>query len=366
MRILLVNDALEGGGAELVFRKTGELLRRENIQVELFTAAERPTPSWSTVVGYVHSIKTGRRLQAVLERFQPQIVHLHNYYHLLSPGILYYLKQYRRKHLLRVVCTLHDYHLICANNSCIRWKGDTPSICEDCAAGQYHHILKNNCDVRNYGISILKYLQHAINYQLCHLHTSIDHFVSPSNYLKSRHCQLLPESSISVVYNPVFDFGKLNLTQPEPGDSTAGDYPDIFIGRIAPEKGLHRFLEEDFNPDKWGALQIIGDGDSHYLQRLKKILKHRGLENKVQFTGRLDHESTLKQLSRANRLIFPSIWYENCPLVILEALQFGKQVFHYGIGAVPEIISAVSGDPKLLREENYLTSLLKIYDKLCA
>ena len=88
-RILHVNDYPPdaGGGAEVVMRRTIELQRRRGLTVHAFTSADLP-PFRRTPLAYLHNAAACRGLADKLRSFDPDVVHLHNYYHVLSPGIL--------------------------------------------------------------------------------------------------------------------------------------------------------------------------------------------------------------------------------------------------------------------------------------
>src|SRR5258708_3519733 len=108
-RVLQVNDfALSAGGAEVVVAQTVELLRGSGHEVDVFTAADLPDARL-TPRRYIDNPV------ARLEAFQHDVVHLHNFYHLLSPGILATVADYKRRRRVRVVMTAHDFHLLCPN-----------------------------------------------------------------------------------------------------------------------------------------------------------------------------------------------------------------------------------------------------------
>src|SRR5262245_34836497 len=68
---------------------------------------------------------TKRDLGAVLRRFRPDVVHIHNTFPLLSPSVLYACRDAR----VPVVVTLHNYKLLCASGDFFR----AGQVCHDCA-----------------------------------------------------------------------------------------------------------------------------------------------------------------------------------------------------------------------------------------
>src|SRR5437773_212327 len=117
MRILHVNDypIEDGGGAEVMLARTLRLLRADGADVSLFTVADLPDRRL-TVRRYLDNPVARQALAERLRCFRPDVVHLHNYYHVLSPGILVELERYRSQRPLRIVMTAHDYHLVCPNS----------------------------------------------------------------------------------------------------------------------------------------------------------------------------------------------------------------------------------------------------------
>src|SRR5215207_245358 len=97
MRILHINDyPIEaGGGAEVILAQSMSLLRAHGLQVESFTCADL-IDTKRTVLRYLHNSVACTALAKTLERVRPNVVHLHNYYHVLSPGILATLAETKR------------------------------------------------------------------------------------------------------------------------------------------------------------------------------------------------------------------------------------------------------------------------------
>ena len=116
-RVLHINDypADAGGGAEIVMGRTIAISRRHGFTTGTFTSADlgpAPLTPWR----YIDNATARQALADKLTAFRPDVVHLHNFYHVLSPGILAALAEFKRRFPLRVVMTAHDYHLACPNS----------------------------------------------------------------------------------------------------------------------------------------------------------------------------------------------------------------------------------------------------------
>src|SRR5439155_7205393 len=111
VRVLHVNDYRAGGGCEVLVAATLDLLHERDIDVDLFTSEDLPDQHL-TPRRYVDNSIARAALRQRLESFAPDAVHLHNFYHILSPGILAELATWKRiKPDARVVMTAHDCHL---------------------------------------------------------------------------------------------------------------------------------------------------------------------------------------------------------------------------------------------------------------
>jgi glycosyltransferase involved in cell wall biosynthesis len=361
LKILTLNDAHEGGGAELVFRKTADLLKMCGHEVELYSEKLYPKIEWRDLPNYIFSFRQYRKLKKLIQDQKPDIIHLHNFYHYLSPAILYYLQRWKKKMGYKIVMTVHDYHFLCANNGCIRWKNNLPKICEKCTGRKYYQILLNQCDPRGFVFNALKFLQHFIAYNLFHFERTIDSFIAPSEFLKKRLLSFCGEEKITVLNNPVFDFEKDKTGIYQYAKTIGIEFESIFIGRIEPAKGLEHFINEDYTPEKFGKFVIVGDGDPVYMEKLKQLVLEKALSQQIQFLGRKNHVETLAYLSKARVLIFSSLLYENCPLTVLEARLFNKEIFHYNLGSIQEMLAL---DKKSLSEKMYAKRLSNEYERL--
>ena len=103
---------------------TAELLKTRGLEVDVFTSDDVPGYR-RTVLGYINSKVCRKKLAEVLHSKHPDVVHLHNFYHELSPGILKTLADTKRSHDMLVVMTANDYHLVCPNSGIILFSHNT-------------------------------------------------------------------------------------------------------------------------------------------------------------------------------------------------------------------------------------------------
>jgi len=110
----------------------------------------------------------------------------------------------------------------------------------------------------------------------------------------------------------------------------------LFVGRLAPEKGLERLLS--FWRDVDAELKIVGAGDSAYVNRLRRIAGPR-----VTWCGPLVGQQ-LNQVYAASRFLVFTPEREEYGLSVLEAQASGKPVIATPEGGLPELVQhGVSG-----------------------
>jgi len=161
MKILTCNKYFyRKGGAELVFFDTAALLKSYGHAVAFFSMQhpknsackhdeyfvanrdyldERTSISKQITSAFnlLYSFEARNKISKVLDGFNPNVVHLHNIYHQLSPSILHAIK----KRNIPVIMTLHDYKVACANYLML----SNGQICERCKDGKYINCFKQGC-----------------------------------------------------------------------------------------------------------------------------------------------------------------------------------------------------------------------------
>jgi len=110
----------------------------------------------------------------------------------------------------------------------------------------------------------------------------------------------------------------------------------IFIGRLAPVKGL-RVLIESFagllktHPD--AQLIVVGNGPDH------NWLAHqaKGFGNSLVLTGTLSQAEVANELAQSHALVLPS-FAEGVPVVLMEAMAAGRPVIATQVAGVSELV----------------------------
>ncbi len=325
MRVLLVNDYGHKGGAEIVMHAQRAALADAGHDVGVFAGdAEglRRSP-----VSYVDSRRARRLLRERLSSFRPDVVHLHNFYHLLSPGVLGELARWKGVGRA-VVMTVHDMHVVCPNPGLLRFdRAGRPSGVDPRSLGTAA-LLRTRWDDRGWAWSKARAAQHWWNYRLHDRLSVIDAFVAPSAWAASQ--LSAPGRVVRRVPNPI----ELRPDGPWAESRDRGpDWTIVFAGRVEPEKGLSEFI---------GAisglpvrLRVVGDGAD--LGRCRDAASEAGV--RVDFLGWVDRARARHEIGDADALVLPSRVHENAPLSVFEAIAARTVPIVSGKGGLPEIIN---------------------------
>jgi glycosyltransferase involved in cell wall biosynthesis len=118
-----------------------------------------------------------------------------------------------------------------------------------------------------------------------------------------------------------------------------GHIPVIgFIGQIAPHKGTDILIEAFQRLTlKSAELRIYGptDQDPSYMDNLRAMADG----NNIQFMGTFEKERMADVLGEIDLLVIPSRWYENSPLVLLNALATHTPVLASDVEGMTEFVT---------------------------
>ena len=309
--------------------------------------------------------KIEQTFKELLEKIKPNVVHFQHLMY-LSASLIDIAKESK----IPTVLTLHDYWFICPNEILFRFdcntvcEGPVPHECHKCWTKKQSFVLSDilysNCHVpkfltRRFLEFILKLLNPSKKFKkryeyLKHLLLKVDKIIAPSKFLRElfiRHG--IPKEKIIYSENGYnLDLFKGFKKKKKKEDRIIFG----FVGGIYKHKGIDILIEAFNNIDyKNVELRIYGSYNPIHLKNLKKKIKNPN----IKFVGRF--EDIKEPYSEIDVLVFPSIWYENCPLVLAEARFTGTPVIASNLGAIPEFIE--DGKTGLLFEPNSPDDLYK-------
>ena len=268
----------------------------------------------------IYSREARRNIEKLIADTRPDLAHVHNIYHQLSPSILAPIKEAG----IPTILTLHDYKLLCANMLLLTHG----RVCEKCAGRKFHHAVLNKCVKDSYGSSLVCCIEETLHRALKIYERNVDLFVSPSRFLKGKLVEhgRLKEDQIAVLPNYAD-------TQSLVPDFQPGAY-GLFVGHLSRHKGVMTLLEACKEiPD----LEVRFAGRGPLLEEAEQFREREGL-TKVKFVGFQTGSDLARLFREARFVVLPSECNENCPMAILEAFAYGKPVIASRIGGIPELI----------------------------
>lgn len=117
----------------------------------------------------------------------------------------------------------------------------------------------------------------------------------------------------------------------------------LVVARLDPVKGLDSFLAALARLSEHGikfTAGLVGDGPER--QNLQKLAKQLSLEDRVTFYGVKSRAEIAEMLRQVDLLALTSYW-ENQPVVLLEALASGLPVVAARVGGIPEFVKPELG-----------------------
>lgn len=264
----------------------------------------------------IYNQDAARRIGELLDIHRPDVAHLHNIYHHLSPSVLVALKQRG----IPTVLTAHDLKLACPAYTMLNRDG----ICERCRGGKVWNVARHRCIKGSFLSSALIMLESAAHKALHLYEKHIDIVISPSSFYREK---LIEWGWASDKIVHVRNFSDL----PPQQRFVRGEYM-LYYGRLAPNKGLATLIRASALTGI--PVHIAGTGE----QAAELHALAAELRAPVTFLGYLTGDALWTVVSGARAVVLPSEWYENGPVSILEAFARGKPLVGSAIGGIPEMI----------------------------
>lgn len=330
------------GGAEVSAYHTARGLLQNGVDCSALILNNRqaaPVDEWFTLDGLpVHRIHAAPRPRsagrdvfdirlyhatiAELRRLEPEVAHIHN---VSGASLAPYVAC--RALGVPVVATLHDYWLLCANNSLYREDG---TIC-DALAGP------NGCGrcFRGYDywadIPFRRTVFRALT-------ANARRFISPSQRLINIHIRtgyrpqrfaLVPYGLDEEIQTPR-NSGIRNII------STASEFNTVvFAGGGTRTKGVEVLLKAlPAMIERVPRLRVVvvGGGEPAFLNQLRAFAPTVRVLSYVPF-------GEMRMLFGSAQLtLSPSTWHDNSPVVIYENQQMGTPVVGANVGGIPELL----------------------------
>ncbi len=264
-----------------------------------------------------------------LRLLRPDVVHFH---HVLNLGLEAIAVTRAVLPRARILLTLHDYYLVCANHGQLyrhdeerRCPGPAPTRCARCVGVDPVAIALRNGDVS-------------------HVLAMVDEVVSPSRFLADlvataahwgKRVRLVPNGHV----------GDAERAPPAPPRAPGDPAVFGFFGNLSRVKGVPELMEaarlllargvDGFRLHVHGAQLFPDDRVSDAIAAARQALGPR-----LVLAGGYDGREIPRLIAPVDVVVFPSVWVENAPLTLLEAMHHRRAVIAFPHGAAPEILAA--------------------------
>lgn len=260
-----------------------------------------------------------RAIRRQVDHFQPDVVHVHNTFPLLSPAIFHAIG----KRAARVL-TLHNYRVFCPAAIPMR----AGKVCTECIDKRSAiPAMIHGCYRRSRVATLPLALSVGLHRALGTWVNQVDAFICLSEFQRELMVEAgLPREKVHV--KPNF----------YPGNPDVLAWPErkpyvVFAGRLTAEKGVINLLRAW---RLWGAaapeLRLVGDGE------LRAELERMAEGLPVRFLGQVGAEDAQAQIAGARLLVLPSECFEGFPMVVREAFAFGTPAAVSNLGPLPTIV----------------------------
>lgn len=114
----------------------------------------------------------------------------------------------------------------------------------------------------------------------------------------------------------------------------------LFVGRLVPRKNiidLIKIMRLLVDTDKGFILNLVGEGENTYVEKIKKEVFINNLQKNINFHGKVTDDKLNKLYESNNIFVFTSL-VEGFGLVLLEAMSKGLPVVAYDIVGVRDVV----------------------------
>jgi glycosyltransferase involved in cell wall biosynthesis len=324
--LLVHNRYLERGGEDVVYEAEARLLESFGHRVIRYERDNREIADLGQVqlaLRTVWSARDGREVGDIVRREGVRVAHFHNTFPLISPAA----HHGARRAGAAVVQTLHNFRLLCPGGLFLR----DGAPCEKCLTQPVpwpalaHRCYRGSAAATGVLSGMLMVHRALRTWQ-----TQVDAFIVLSRFAQERFLTGgIPGDRMFV------SGGALDGVHAIPAaDAREAGTHFLYVGRLAPEKGIDVLLAAWARAGTDAELHIIGDGP------LRDAVVDAARANpRVRWLGARSREDVMDAMRAAYALVFPSLCYENFPGVLAEAQAAGLPVIASRMGSGAEIVA---------------------------
>lgn len=349
MKILQINKFYYlKGGAERYFFDLSEILRRNGNEVLHFSMADEKNMDTGFVKYFTKNVEfdaplsvkkifssskifynysAANKLETLIKQEKPDIAHLHNIAHQLSPAVIMTLK----KNNIPTIQTLHDYKLICPN-----YKLFNKKICQKCKGKKYYNCFLNKCMGNSSFKSFLGMSEAYLHNVILKTYDNVDLFIAPTEFVRNECVKFGVSDKKIIALNyflsrEMFVEHNKNLVKGIPENNYL-----LYFGRLSAEKGIEVLIDSLGKIKQDVNLKIIGSGPLE--NAIKKHIMAKKMILRIKISEAKHGEELRTEIAGAKAIIVPSVWPETLGYVLIEAMAMGKVVIASRIGGMREFI----------------------------
>lgn len=340
MRILYCNKYnFRFSGTEAYLFETMEAIRARGHETALFSVADsrgettrydeylvpkEPKSGWAGKARFagqaIYSFVAREKLRGLLATFRPDVAHVRNIYHHLSPSILWELKA----HGIPVIYHVNDFKLLCPAYNLVSRTG---VICERCVGGKFRNAVVHDCHAAGRAAAAVLAVEAYLHRWMKTYEKCVDLVLAPSQFVRDKfvasgwngakiqvlpHFQNLPAKTVA-----------------HPSDGYI-----LYFGRLSPEKGVHDVVAA---MALLPGVQLVVAGDGPQRGELEAQVSSRGLKN-VRFVGHVAGTALNDLIAGSQFTLFPSRAYETFGKSIVESYAHARAVVASDLGSRRELV----------------------------
>lgn len=321
MKVLILHNSYQqAGGEDTVVRTEAALLRARDCLAALHVVSNDGIVGLrgrlSAALSVVFSLHGYREVRRLIRRHQADVVHVHNFFPLLSPAVFYAC----HAEGVPVVFTLHNYRIVCPTALLMHDGQITErSLTEGPWWALRHRVYRDS-----WLGTLLLCLMIWVHQHIGTWQRRVDRFIVLTEFGRGRFIAAgLPPKRLMVKPNFV--------DLPPPASSPRSGL--LFVGRLSQEKGVKTLLQataglRDLQRSPSAEIRVAGDGP----------LAGEVACSDVTALGPLAAADVHRQMQAAVALLMPSTCYEGFPMVLVEAYANGLPVIASRIGALAELV----------------------------
>lgn len=315
--MLLVHNVYQHrGGEDTVVEAETELLMRHGVEVALYQRHNdelNALPKWQAAAQALWSRRTVAEVSDQIAHFKPDVVHVHNTFPLVSPSVYWAAARAG----VATVATLHNFRLLCPQAMLLR----DGRVCRECVGHVPWPAVQHRCYRGSASQSAVAAVVLQGHRWLGTWTSKVGRYIALTDYAREQFIAGgLPAARLVVKPNFI-DLPDTDLDMPRHGL--------LFVGRLSAEKGVQVLADAARLGPLAESLAVLGDGPAR-----AALQDQPG----VNLLGHASLDGVVAQMRAARALVLPSIWIENFPRTLVEAMACALPVIASRLGAMATLV----------------------------